>query len=137
MPIQWQNVEIQISGVDQYTDAPHVVNGRLEIAENIRFLTPPTVARRLPFEGIGHQTGSGGAVETPVAMVGHDAELLSVGTRRLYAFAETPNRWQERGTVSDFHVTRQPLMFDQSRNITNADYAVNNRFCGVLMPMRI
>lgn len=128
MTVQWQMIEIPIAGVDQYTDAPHVIAGKMHTLENVRFYKPPTVSRRYGWTELTGTQFGGGAVDVPLRLAGFKKETLAMSASHLYAYSHTGEAWSERGSVSDCIIEQQKVFFDISQDVPEADSGIANGF---------
>lgn len=125
MAVQWQNIEIPIGGVDQYTAAEHVVLTKMQVLENCRFYKPPSVSRRKGYDELGAAQIGGASLDSPLRLHGVRKETLMCSQTRLYAYGEGPAAWSERGNLSDFLVSQTKLLNDGNRNLCDADLGIS------------
>lgn len=125
MALQWQNIEIPIGGVDQYTDAPHVILTKMQVLENVRFYKPPSVSRRKGYDELGSAQIGGASLDSPLRLHGVRKETLMCSQSRVYSYGETPAAWSERGNISDFLVSQTKLINDGNRNICDGDLGIS------------
>ncbi len=129
MARRWELVEMPVGGVDQYTDAPHVAPGKMREMQNVRFYEPPKASKRQGYDNVGNVIMNGVTnVNTPTRIIPSKDETLLAGDNTLYAYTETLDKWDTKGSPSDAWVDVQPLLRPQQVNITAADSVTLNNF---------
>jgi len=132
MAMRWTLVEMPLGGVDQYTDAPHVVPGKLREAENVRFRDPPKCGKRYGFASRSAALTRPGSITTGKRLIAHGKESLLVDGVNVFRYAPGIDRWDNAGKTSDAHVDIERLRRDMSASvyITQGQCAIN---AGVLV----
>lgn len=128
MTTAWRNVEMLLAGVDQYTDAPHVVAGKMRRAENVRFRDPPAVSKRYGHEQLTNAAvdanGNSTSISEGYQLIGHGKATLLATSKKLYAYDDSRSRWSERGNLSPCHISRTGV-WSELKTYTDWDSAYN------------
>lgn len=124
MPIQWQNMELHLGGVEGYADHPAIPVGKLASLQNGRFQTPPTISKRYGYDVLGSNAFGGGSLGTQRRVIGFKNEVLRLNESELWAYSHESSLWAHRGEVSDGLITRKKVFADQTRSLSIADMAV-------------
>jgi hypothetical protein len=124
MATEWRNIEIPFAGVDQYTDAPHVVTGKLLEAENIRFRSPPSMEKRLGCKAKTTDaklstSAAAEAITEPRRLVRHGDSSLIATRESLFVYSPTTDVWLKRGQLSSCHVDRQRVWANNTETQNN------------------
>jgi hypothetical protein len=128
MPLDWRTVEMPLGGVDQFTDAPHVVPGKMRELENVRFRTPPAMSKRygstplttdaVDIVNVAHTFG------VASRLVAHNDVTLQCTDDQLFMYSPIHNKWLSRGYLSPCHIDRQMIQADM-KAADNWDSAYN------------
>jgi len=112
MALQRQNVPIKISGgIDTKTDDKQVIPGRLLTLENGIYTSLERIKKRNGNIGLSQVIeGSVDPISQGSALATYKNELnLFTGTE-LYSFAESTQRWSDKGTASSFSISSKPIV---------------------------
>lgn len=125
--MKYQQIEMPIGGVDQYTDSPRVLpSGKLVTAQNVRFRNPPALQHRTTLTPLGQNLLTSGTLPQPCAIAGHAQDTLVASANRLYSYSKKADKWDLRGYLSECHVSRNVGYFDASATaFQDADIATN------------
>lgn len=130
----WTLVEVPLSGVDKFTDAPHVAANQLQDAVNVRFREPPKASKRYGHRFLPALDLSNTPMENGRRLHAHQKQALACCDRNLFVLAETAGRWADRGRLSEFLLERLPVYHDQAFDRKNADLAYNQGHLLVAWP---
>ncbi len=125
MPVQWQNMEIHIGGIEGYTDGPHIEIGKLSLLRNGRFDRPPKISKRNGYTELSTQDTEGSATGVATRLVGFKNEIVKATHRTLYSRTTTNDQWSFRGIISEGIVDRIKVFADQGRSLVDADMAID------------
>lgn len=134
MAVDWQLVEMPLNGVDQFTDAPHVLASQLREAYNVRFREPPKAGKRYGLAQMPSVDLDGNVITRGTRLHAHRTNTILCSDSVGYVLAEKSNRWANRGRLSELHVERLPIHHDQAHDMKDADLAYNQGMLLVAWP---
>lgn len=135
---QWQLVELPMGGVDAFTDAVHVLPGKLEQATYCRIYEPGKLAKRHGL--VNSLSTSVNTLTAPFSLSsgerlkGFRDETLLFNKERMYTYGDTVDLWADKGRVSEAFAERLSVWFEQNHDIPDSDMAINGNIAVVVWP---